>query len=156
RLLPKERRAALTVVGAPELTRAAAQEVAFLTHREAGDDGQDVAHALSQAIAATQSDFGAAQLLELGIGCESFHGDARAHTREPAVKPSFAIESTFLRVEASPWEASHRAGDGVIAQNRVCARCHQVLFSRYPFTGEGGHRAPPEADGARQEAGGSH
>ena len=24
--------------------------------------------------------------------------------------------------------------------NRVCARCHQVLFSRYPFTWEGGQR----------------
>jgi len=34
------------------------------------------------------------------------------------------------------------------AVNRVCARCHQVLFSRYPFTWEGGRRD--------QTAGGSH
>jgi predicted CXXCH cytochrome family protein len=32
--------------------------------------------------------------------------------------------------------------------NRVCARCHQVLFSHYPFTWEGGER--------RQNPGGSH
>jgi predicted CXXCH cytochrome family protein len=32
--------------------------------------------------------------------------------------------------------------------NRVCARCHQVLFSRYPFTWEGGRR--------NVAAGGSH
>ena len=31
-------------------------------------------------------------------------------------------------------------GDARRAVNRVCARCHQVLFSRYPFTWEGGQR----------------
>src|SRR4029078_10308963 len=32
--------------------------------------------------------------------------------------------------------------------NRACARCHQVLFSRYPFTWEGGGRRGGEAGGS--------
>jgi predicted CXXCH cytochrome family protein len=52
-------------------------------------------------------------------------------------------------VPTAPWLdfALPRPGHAQ-AVNRVCARCHQVLFSRYPFTWEGGRR-----DSA---AGGSH
>ena len=45
-----------------------------------------------------------------------------------------------------------RRGDGEITRaeqiNRVCARCHQVLFSRYPFTWEGGLRRGGEPGGS--------
>jgi predicted CXXCH cytochrome family protein len=34
----------------------------------------------------------------------------------------------------------HHAPDRARGINRACARCHQVLFSRYPFTWEGGER----------------
>jgi predicted CXXCH cytochrome family protein len=58
-------------------------------------------------------------------------------------------------VPTAPWLTSTlphgaRGGDGAGAAsiNRVCARCQQVLFSRYPFTWEGGRRDA--------EAGGSH
>src|SRR5207253_4748546 len=49
------------------------------------------------------------------------------------VHPDFAPRSAFLQARPD--------GGGEITRaeqvNRVCARCHQVLFSRYPFTWEG-------------------
>ena len=58
--------------------------------------------------------------------------------------PDFAPKSPFLR--ARP------AGGGEVTRaewiNRACARCHQVLFSRYPFTWEGRSRRGGEAGGS--------
>jgi predicted CXXCH cytochrome family protein len=54
-------------------------------------------------------------------------------------------------VATAPWLRVDLPGGGAgtaPAVNRVCARCHQVLFSRYPFTWEGGRRDAT--------AGGSH
>jgi predicted CXXCH cytochrome family protein len=51
-------------------------------------------------------------------------------------------------VHASAWDEKHHTPDRVRAINRTCARCHQVLFSRYPFTWEGGER--------KDAPGGSH
>jgi predicted CXXCH cytochrome family protein len=59
------------------------------------------------------------------------------------VRPSFEPRSPFLAAQP-PGPALSRAS----WLNRACARCHQVLFSRYPYTWEGGLR--------RQGPGGSH
>ena len=148
RVLPEARRARFVVTSSSELARAAAREVDFLEHQAAAERGEDVEQALDEAIAATRDDFGAASLVELGIGCESCHGGSRAHAQAPNIKPTFAMQSGFLRAAPSPWEASRGASADVVATNRTCARCHQVLFSRYPFTWEGGRR--------NGEPGGSH
>lgn len=151
RALPEERRARLEVTAPAELAQAASQEVRFLQRRDKASDGQGAAsvdESLDQAIATTRNDFGADDLVELGIGCESCHGGSRAHAQNPKVRPTFALRSTFVRAAPSPWEASHRASADAVARNRTCARCHQVLFSRYPFTWEGGRR--------NGDAGGSH
>ena len=51
--------------------------------------------------------------------------------------PDFAPRSTFMKVtQPKGWGPVGRA-EWI---NRTCARCHQVLFSRYPFTWEGGER----------------
>jgi predicted CXXCH cytochrome family protein len=72
-------------------------------------------------------------LVEQGIGCEACHGGAREHAGNPGVLPSLAPGAPWLDVQV-PGDAR------ATAVNRACARCHQVLFSRYPYTWEGGRR----------------
>ncbi len=88
-----------------------------------------------------RSGFDGGSLVEVGIGCEACHGGSRAHALDPAVHPSIDPQAPWLRV-------SMPKPSNALSQNRMCARCHQVLFSRYPFTWEGGQarrRAPGEA-----------
>ena len=70
----------------------------------------------------------------------------RARRRHNASKPSFAPRARFLRVTAP-------VGDGGDARapaiNRVCARCHQVLFIALPVH-LGGARAQRRAAGRQQ------
>jgi predicted CXXCH cytochrome family protein len=105
---------------------------------------QDPSRLAREAIDVVRNAFDGRALVEEGIGCEACHGGARAHASNPAVSPSYLPTASWLRVSdahAGPAEAI----------NRVCARCHQVLFSRYPFTWEGGRR-----DQRDHGAGGSH
>jgi predicted CXXCH cytochrome family protein len=75
-------------------------------------------------------------LLEVGIGCESCHGGCREHVRNPGITPSFAPVAPFLSVRTADNQTPTQAE----VTNHACARCHQVLFSRYPYTWEGGKR----------------
>lgn len=93
-------------------------------------------HALDIAISNTREGFSESALVELGVGCESCHGGARAHALDPRVKASFAVESSFMHVETAQGGVPTHAQD----INRSCAKCHTVLFSQYPFTWEGGER----------------
>jgi predicted CXXCH cytochrome family protein len=94
-----------------------------------------------RAIADVRGGFTGSSLVEEGIGCEACHGGAREHARNPRIRPSFVPTAPWLDVTfPSPAPAQ--------AINRACARCHQVLFSRYPYTWEGGRRDA--------SAGGSH
>jgi predicted CXXCH cytochrome family protein len=74
--------------------------------------------------------------VELGIGCEACHGGSREHARDPGVLPAFEPVAPWLDVKPT------RAHDVTRAEriNHACARCHQVLFSHYPWTWEGGKR----------------
>ena len=98
--------------------------------------------------------FDGSALLEVGIGCEACHGGAREHARDPRVRPSFVPVAPWLDVAPPRARGSRRVAapaprpTDAQAINRACARCHQVLFSRYPFTWEGGRRDAT--------AGGSH
>ena len=91
-----------------------------------------------------RSHFDARHFVEVGIGCEACHGGSREHVANPRVHPSFAPRSPFLEVRREAGGDITRAEE----VNRVCARCHQVLFSRYLFTWEGGTRRPGNADAA--------
>jgi predicted CXXCH cytochrome family protein len=95
--------------------------------------------ALKHGIHELRARFGARHFIEVGIGCEACHGGSREHVDDPRVLPDFAPRSAFL--ETRP-EVARTDGEVTRAEriNRVCARCHQVLFSRYPFTWEGGQR----------------
>jgi predicted CXXCH cytochrome family protein len=90
---------------------------------------------LPAAATASEQRLDAAHVVELGVGCEACHNGARLHAASPERMPSLAIQSPLVGV-------SPPRGDGTRAQwiNHTCAKCHTVLFTRYPFTWEGGER----------------
>lgn len=131
-LLPVDRRAryAVTDEGAlaadldAEMTRLGAPALA-------GSPGER----LRGAVDATRARFRGEHLVEIGIGCESCHNGAAAHAANPSEKPDLWPKARGFAVEAPAGESTRAA-----AVNRVCARCHQVLFSGYEHTWEGGKR----------------
>ncbi len=139
--LPDSRREGLKVTDDVAFVRAVGEEVARLGGAPL-DDRADPRSAAKHGIDVVRAGFDGAALVEEGIGCEACHNGCRDHASDASgVRPSL--------VPASPWlEVSLRGDDHAQAVNRVCARCHQVLFSRYPFTWEGGRRD--------SGAGGSH
>lgn len=100
---------------------------------EQARDERQVARAGIRALA---SHFEGQHLVDEGIGCEACHGGSREHAADPSVRTSFAPHSDLLSVEPEDGATPSRA----LLINRTCARCHQVLFSHYPFTWEGGFR----------------
>jgi predicted CXXCH cytochrome family protein len=147
-MLPEDRRRALTILDEQALISATRDERRFLEPDAKVAPSEKVSASLQAAVHATRRDFGASHLVEVGIGCESCHGGSREHVLDVKKKPTFEIRSSVVAAQPSPRE--RQAESGVHAQgiNRTCARCHQVLFSRYPFTWEGGQR--------NSNAGGSH
>jgi predicted CXXCH cytochrome family protein len=140
--LPPEKAFHYEVTDTGRLRAALAGELGALgAHAELPADAHE---ALGVAADVTLERFREQDLVELGIGCEACHGGAREHVANPlAVQPSFALESDFLAVTAPGGGPPTPAQD----VNRTCAKCHTVLFSRYPFTWEGRTR--------RHEPGGS-
>jgi predicted CXXCH cytochrome family protein len=150
RLLPPARRFSLEITDAPAFGRALEAEARRFG---AGDVDAEAAagaepgrrEALARAMRAARTRLRPEHFVELGVGCESCHGGSRAHVEDPRVLPDFAPKSSFLRARPA-------GGDGEVTRaewiNRACARCHQVLFSRYPFTWEGRPRRGGEAGGS--------
>ena len=133
RILPDDRRWAFEVTDASGLRRALGREVSTLggsldVH---GSDRQVV----ERTMVATRAGFKQTHLLEVGIGCESCHGGSREHVQDSRVLPAFEPRGSFFRVKSAKGVSSRAE-----QINHACARCHQVLFSRYPFTWEGGER----------------
>lgn len=119
------------------------------TMARTGDGSDDaVRMGLRRAILEARARFQPRHFIEVGVGCEACHGGSREHTQHPERRPSFAPRAPFLDVR--PVAAGAAAPSPAAWQNRACARCHQVLFSRYARTWEGGSRRSPA------EAGGSH
>jgi predicted CXXCH cytochrome family protein len=135
-LLPASKRAKYTVTNVSSMNAALAEEVARL-----GMPADKPT--LRDAISTTRTRFRASHLVEVGIGCESCHLGAKEHVQNPTRLPSFAPRSDAFEV-ALP----ERGADRAAVLNRACARCHQVLFSGYDPTWEGGSR--------KSSPGGSH
>ncbi|WP_146646722.1 hypothetical protein [Labilithrix luteola] len=133
-LLPENRRASWVVTDAPGLTSALEKELARLGAPRSSPS-------LNDGVAVTRSRFNREHLVELGIGCESCHLGSAEHVRNPKVRPSFEPKSAFFE-QRFPGEARDPStAEGRAARiNRTCARCHQVLFSGYEHTWEGGTR----------------
>jgi len=134
-LLPAARRARFAVTDAAALHRAVADEERVLGARTPGQDAGDLLRAI-------RGRFDGSHLVEVGIGCESCHGGSKEHVLHNATKPSYEPRASFLRVSTPVGSGGNARA---VAINRVCARCHQVLFTRYAWTWEGHarHDAPP-------------
>jgi predicted CXXCH cytochrome family protein len=135
RLLPSDRRFTYQVTNQGAFRGAVAAEEAFVGVEKSGQ-AMDAKGTAREGIHALAGRFQGQHLVEEGIGCEACHGGGREHSADPRVRTSFAARSDFLAVEPEAGPPPTRA----LLINRTCARCHQVLFSRYPFTWEGGFR----------------
>lgn len=147
-LLPTAKRATLSITDDRAFRDVLRDEVARLDAPAAARvaSASNTSKAIVEAIGAIRAGFDEPHLLEVGIGCESCHGGCREHVEDPRVKPSYAPRAPWLATSlpGAPTGEAARAQ----AIDRACARCHQVLFSGYPWTWEGGRRA--------KGAGGSH
>jgi len=145
RLLPPERRWSIEVTDDAGLRAALGAEVAAVGGRldaaPPGEAGRRAA--LRESIRDLRARLEARHFVELGIGCESCHGGSREHADDPNVMPDFAPRSPFVRLRPPDGWGEVTRAEWI---NRTCARCHQVLFSRYPFTWEGGLRRGGAAD----------
>ncbi len=131
--LPVGKRPRYVVRDESAFEAALARELSYLGKPQATTES-GLKHALSASIDATRDAFGEQSLVELGIGCEACHGGAREHVADPTrVRPTLSLRSDFLEVTTASGAAPTHAED----VNRTCAKCHTVLFSRYPYTWEG-------------------
>ncbi|MGO9711654.1 MAG: cytochrome c3 family protein [Polyangiaceae bacterium] len=153
-LLPADRQWTWSVSDAPGFAKAAADEVEHLGVPRP-DEAATTQELLASAITTTREHFDAADLVEIGIGCESCHGGAGDHLGNPAIAPSFLPYAPFLGVARAPSANTAKSEADAHAQaiDRVCARCHQVLFSGYPWTWEGGRRQSADRGGSPVNSG---
>lgn len=132
-LLPPERRQTLVITDDSKLRSALQQELSHLRGNPVELPAErSLSELLQGAVRTTRGALAESHLIEVGIGCESCHGGSRAHVQHAATLPSYSPHSAFLTTQPTLNRAQEI--------NRTCARCHQVLFSRYPFTWEGGLR----------------
>ncbi|HEY8924256.1 MAG TPA: cytochrome c3 family protein, partial [Polyangia bacterium] len=153
--LPSSLRWQVDVRDADAFRAAVANEAAFVarerpTGAATADEStrgwpEDPASVARRGAFTVRDGFGAAHFVEEGIGCESCHGGCREHVDDPRVRPSFAPRAPFLQYAPASGPPPPSAP---VWQNRACARCHQVLFSRYPYTWEGGSRHGGDAGGS--------
>jgi predicted CXXCH cytochrome family protein len=132
--LPVSRRPGVEVKDASRLTTAIDAELELLHASSNGAKG--LKPALAAVIEATRRGFASEHLVEVGIGCEACHGGAREHVQEPSRKPAFGVHTPSFEMLGPEGKAE----SGALALNRTCAKCHTVLFSRYPYTWEGKSR----------------
>lgn len=150
KFLPPALRATVRVTDKARLAEALTEELAFLRGQKAGpnDDPQEVAALTATTLNETRGRFDERHVVDLGVGCEACHGGAKAHVKDPRVRPSFApvgggVEVSLPGVGTGGEPTSGDGGKSGRAGeiNRACARCHHVLFSGYQPTWEGGKRA---------------
>ena len=133
--LPTDRKLTYSVTDAEAFEHALTEELERMGAGPAS--GDDLPELLEGAAEATREHFDEAHLVEIGVGCEACHGGARAHVENPSgVSPAFTPSAEFLSVRTARGQEVPEAQ----AMSHSCAKCHTVLFSRYPFTWEGGER----------------
>ncbi|MEP7049329.1 MAG: cytochrome c3 family protein [Pseudomonadota bacterium] len=131
--LPNDKRPRYVVSDEAALKAALGAEQRFLG-KPRDIEEYTLKHALTISMDGTRDAFDEQHLVELGIGCEACHGGAREHVADPTkARPTLSLRSDFLQVKTASGAEPTHAED----INRTCAKCHTVLFSRYPYTWEG-------------------
>ncbi len=134
RVLPRSRLWTARTKDDARLSRALAAEIRFLGGEPPANAST---HDMLRAAAETTEDkLVGDKLVEVGIGCEACHNGGREHAHDPKILPSYAAQSDVLELRPPPGMYGSRAQ----WINRTCAKCHTVLFTRYPWTWEGGER----------------
>lgn len=149
RSLPPDKRGAPVIADSAALRSALASEIAYL-HASLPKPSAPTSAWVRRTITATRDHFGEGDLVELGIGCESCHGGCAEHVRDPSMRPSLTPIAPFLRPPQTGSNPAQAHAEQVV---RACARCHQVLFSGYPWTWEGGGRSDADPGGAHINSG---
>jgi predicted CXXCH cytochrome family protein len=133
RTVPKRLAWTARTLDADGLALALGNEIKFL----GGNPTATTARPLLKEVAVTtQNRLDGSKLVEVGIGCEACHNGSLAHVTSPEIKPSFAVQSKLIGL------APPKGQQGTKQQwiNHTCAKCHTVLFTRYPYTWEGASR----------------
>ncbi|MEP7121730.1 MAG: cytochrome c3 family protein, partial [Byssovorax sp.] len=149
RILPEDRQWKLRPGDPLALGKALSEEIAYLQKKPAKADGGAVEELLGEAVKVTSGRFDESHLVEVGIGCEACHNGSREHVVDPRKRPSLVVQGSLVRLTTPSGAAPTRAE----AVNHTCARCHTVLFSRYPYTWEGGLRNGGSAGGSTINSG---
>jgi predicted CXXCH cytochrome family protein len=148
-LLPASRTWTIAASDEAGLKQVIGHEIERLSGPAPELEGASLGEMLAAVIRVTRRRLHAGHLVEVGIGCEACHGGAREHADDPEVLPTFEIKSPLIEIRRPSGQAPTRAEQ----VNRTCARCHTVLFSRYPWTWEGGRRADPSPGGSSMNSG---
>jgi predicted CXXCH cytochrome family protein len=129
------------------LERELTSEIRFMGGAPAEAPGLHAA--LPAAATAMRKGLDGGRLVEIGVGCEACHNGARAHASEPSVLPSFEPRSSLVGVTPPKGQTGTRAQ----WINRICAKCHTVLFTQYPWTWEGAERRAQHPGGSSTNSG---
>ncbi len=133
RVLPRDKTWTARAVDDGRLAAMLAGEIRFFGGTPVATD----THALLAEAAVTSNDrMTGDKLVELGVGCEACHNGSKAHAADPTRLPAFAARGDVVAVDPPRGQSGSRAQQ----INHQCAKCHTVLFSRYPYTWEGGQR----------------
>jgi predicted CXXCH cytochrome family protein len=146
-LVPADRTWRVEPIDVDGLKRAIADEIERIGGAPP-DPAAPLADVLDAAIPEARRALGAGDLVEIGVGCESCHGGAAEHVDDPALRPTFELRSPLVR--AVPPTSRATKPQWI---NRTCARCHTVLFTRYPWTWEGGRRSDRQPGGSTTNSG---
>jgi len=129
------------------LARALSDEIRFLG--AAPPENAALRAVLPAAANAMRKYLDGGKLVEIGVGCEACHNGAREHSIETSVTPTFEPRSGLVGISPPRGQAGTRAQ----WINRICAKCHTVLFTHYPWTWEGAARLDPHPGGSSTNSG---
>jgi hypothetical protein len=146
RVLPVSRSWPASTKDPGGLSRMLSDEIRYLG---ASPPSGDVRALLAAAATTMELKLDGSHLVELGIGCEACHNGSRDHAANPTVQPTFEQRTPLFGVSPPPGQTGTRAQ----WINHTCAKCHTVLFTRYPFTWEDGLRRSKAPGGSSTTSG---
>lgn len=147
RVLPPSRTWPAHTLNEQGLANVLTSEIDFLGATE--PDAKDIRTLLPAAAKAMLKKLDGDHLVELGVGCEACHNGARVHTTDTNIVPAFEPRSSLVGITPPPGQSGTRSQ----WINRICAKCHTVLFTHYEWTWEGAARSSQHPGGSSTNSG---